>query len=111
MPKGPARGESNLTDCRPAGCSNSSAGWGGRGRDAITASGFDAHLRFMASDLVEGRGPGSRGAEATALYVATQFELAGLRPLVGDSSFLQPVPLAAVMFLAFEQIDKILPAI
>ncbi len=75
------------------GCSVDEAGWG---LGAIRADGFDAHLRFLASDILEGRGPGSRGAELAALYVATQFELAGLSPGVGDSSFLQPVPLVAV---------------
>jgi Zn-dependent M28 family amino/carboxypeptidase len=75
------------------GCSVDEAG---RGLGAITAEGFDAHLRFLASDLLEGRAPGSQGAELAALYIATQFELAGLHPIVGDSSFLQPIPLAAV---------------
>jgi Zn-dependent M28 family amino/carboxypeptidase len=75
------------------GCSVDAAG---RGLDAITAEGFDAHLGFLASDFLEGRAPGSRGAELAALYIATQFELAGLNPIVGDSSFLQPVPLVAV---------------
>jgi len=70
---------------------------GRRGLGAITAEAFDAHLRFLASDMLEGRAPGSRGAELAALYVATEFELAGLQPLVGDSSFLQPVPLTAVI--------------
>ncbi len=76
-----------------AGCSVDQAA---SGLAVITAEGFDAHLRFLASDFLEGRAPGSEGAELAALYVATQFELAGLHPLVGDSSFLQPVPLAAV---------------
>jgi Zn-dependent M28 family amino/carboxypeptidase len=75
------------------GCSADEAA---RGLGAITAESFEAHLQFLASDLMEGRAPGSRGAELAALYIATQFELAGLRPVVGDSSFLQPVPLAAV---------------
>lgn len=75
------------------GCSVDEAGIG---LDAITAEGFDAHLGFLASDFLEGRAPGSRGAELAALYIATQFELAGLNPIVGDSSFLQPVPLVAV---------------
>jgi Zn-dependent M28 family amino/carboxypeptidase len=76
-----------------SGCSADGAG---RGLGAITTEGFDAHLRFLASDFVEGRAPGSQGSELAALYIATQFELAGLHPVVGDSSFLQAVPLAAV---------------
>src|SRR6202451_2130576 len=39
-----------------------------------------AHDRFLASDLLEGRGPGTRGGQLAAEYVATQFALAGARP-------------------------------
>jgi Zn-dependent M28 family amino/carboxypeptidase len=64
-----------------------------RGLEAITPGGIEAHLRFLSSDLLEGRAPGTRGAELAAAYIATQFELAGLRPAVGDSSYYQPIPL------------------
>ncbi len=72
------------------GCSGDEAA---RGLEAVTAEEFDAHLRFLASDLLEGRAPGTSGSELAALYIASQFELAGLRPTVGDSSYFQPVPL------------------
>lgn len=47
---------------------------------AITADALAAHTRFLASDLLEGRGPGSRGDELTRAYLATQLEAAGLEP-------------------------------
>src|SRR5258708_21882969 len=31
-----------------------------------------AHVKFLADDLLEGRGPGLRGAEIAAQYIATQ---------------------------------------
>ena len=37
-----------------------------------------AHVRFLSLDLLEGRGPGKRGGELAAEYIATQFALAGL---------------------------------
>ena len=37
-----------------------------------------AHVRFLSLDLLEGRGPGTRGAELAAEYIATQFALAGV---------------------------------
>ncbi len=49
------------------------------GVEAITAEELDGHLRFLASDLLEGRSPGTRGSELAALYIAGQFALAGLR--------------------------------
>ncbi len=51
------------------------------------------HLRFLADDLLEGRGPGSRGDELTQLYLATQFQLLGLKPAAADGSWRQAVPL------------------
>jgi Zn-dependent M28 family amino/carboxypeptidase len=55
-----------------------------------------AHVRFLSLDLLEGRGPGTRGAELGAEYIATQFALAGLKPSGDNGSFFQPVPLFAV---------------
>ena len=43
-----------------------------------------AHVRFLSDDLLEGRGPGLRGAEIAAQYIATQFALSGLKP-AGDN--------------------------
>ena len=37
-----------------------------------------AHMEFLASDLLEGRGTGSRGYQIAAEYVRTQFEEMGL---------------------------------
>ncbi len=55
-----------------------------RAQDAaatITAREIQAHVDFLASDLLEGRDSGRRGAEVAALYIETQFEILGLRPL------------------------------
>ncbi len=75
-----------------AGCGGDSAD---PGLAAITVQAFDAHLRFLSSDVLEGRGPGTRGSQQAAAYISNQFALAGLVPAVGDSSYLQPVPLIA----------------
>ncbi len=61
----------------------------------ITRAAFDARLRFLAADLLEGRATGSSGAEIAARYIANQLELAGVRPAVGDSSYFQPLELVA----------------
>jgi hypothetical protein len=50
-----------------------------------------AHMNFLASDLLEGRGAGTRGYDIAAEYVAAQFAAAGLEPGAG-SSYLQNVP-------------------
>jgi Zn-dependent M28 family amino/carboxypeptidase len=55
-----------------------------------------AHVRFLASDLLEGRGPGTRGGQLAAEYIATQFALAGARPAGENGTYFQTVPLIAV---------------
>ena len=55
-----------------------------------------AHVRFLSLDLLEGRGPGTRGAELAAEYIATQFALNGLEPAGDNGSYFQKVPLFAV---------------
>ena len=42
-----------------------------------------AHVKFLSSDLLEGRGTGQRGADIAAEYLATQFALYGLKPAEG----------------------------
>jgi Zn-dependent M28 family amino/carboxypeptidase len=55
-----------------------------------------AHVRFLSLDLLEGRGPGTRGAELAAEYIATQMALAGVEPAGENGTFFQKVPLVAV---------------
>jgi Peptidase family M28 len=50
-----------------------------------------AHVRFLASDLLEGRGTGTRGYDLAASYVASQFEAVGLEPGAADGSWRQSV--------------------
>ena len=62
------------------------------------------HVRFLADDLLEGRGPGSRGDALTQLYIATQFQTLGLEPVAASRSWLQRVPLVGVRTLAPPQV-------
>ena len=55
-----------------------------------------AHDRFLSSDLLEGRGPGKRGGQLAAEYIATQFALAGAKPAGENGTYFQAVPLMAV---------------
>ncbi|MGA2809374.1 MAG: M28 family peptidase [Terracidiphilus sp.] len=55
-----------------------------------------AHVRFLSLDLLEGRGPGKRGAELAAEYIATQFALDGVEPAGDNGTYFQHVPLVAV---------------
>ncbi|RKH96104.1 M28 family metallopeptidase [Corallococcus sp. AB038B] len=63
---------------------------------AITADLLRAHVRFLASDLLEGRGPGTRGDALAQEYIATQFEGLGLKPGAEDGSYLQRFDLMGI---------------
>src|SRR5713226_3662734 len=58
-----------------------------------------AHVKFLASDLLEGRGTGQRGGDIAAEYIATQFSLYGLKPAGDNNSFFQDVPMVGVKTL------------
>jgi Zn-dependent M28 family amino/carboxypeptidase len=62
----------------------------------ITESVLRGHIRFLADDLLEGRGPSSRGDALTQLYLQTQFQVHGLKPGGPDGAWIQPVPLVGV---------------
>jgi hypothetical protein len=53
-----------------------------------------AHMSFLADDLLEGRGTGTRGHRLAALYVATQFEGLGLEPFGDGGTYFQSMRLA-----------------
>jgi Zn-dependent M28 family amino/carboxypeptidase len=55
-----------------------------------------AHIKFLADDLLEGRGTGARGGETAAKYLAVQMEALGLKGAGANGSFLQPVSLVGV---------------
>ena len=55
-----------------------------------------AHMQFLADDLLEGRGTGTRGQEIAAKYVAAEFQAAGLEPAGGHGGYLEPVPLREI---------------
>ncbi|MFM8440005.1 MAG: hypothetical protein ACKN97_01810, partial [Acidobacteriota bacterium] len=52
-------------------------------------------IRFIADDGFEGRGPGTRGGELAAKYIANQLQLFGIKP-GNNGSFFQPVSLVGV---------------
>lgn len=65
-----------------------------RALSALSAQLLEAHVRFLADDLLEGRGTGTRGGDLAARYLAAQFAALGLKPAAPDGSFYQWVSLA-----------------
>src|SRR5512140_3703095 len=55
----------------------------------VTAAELRAHVRFLADDLLEGRGTGTRGDALAVRYIAAQLEALGMRPAGDDGTFVQ----------------------
>src|SRR6187549_3378567 len=59
----------------------------------IRKGAISAHIRFLADDLLEGRGTGERGHVVAAAYVASQLHAWGIEPAGDHGTFLQDVPM------------------
>lgn len=64
--------------------------------EGISPDRIRAHIQFLADDLLEGRGTGTRGGDIAAHYIATQFALYGLKPAGDDGGYLQRVDFTGV---------------
>ena len=62
----------------------------------ITGEGLRGHVRFLGSDLLEGRGPATRGDALAEQYIAAQMEIAGLEPGAPDGTFFQPFDIVGI---------------
>ncbi len=65
----------------------------------VTPESIAAPTRFLSHDLLEGRGPGSRGDQIAIEYIASEFQGLGLlpgEPGTTGASYLQEVPLVGL---------------
>ncbi|QJX00967.1 M28 family peptidase [Frigoriglobus tundricola] len=72
-------------------------GWAADPPPSVSADRIKAHVAHLASDRLEGRGPGTRGEELTIDYLESEFKKAGLKPAGKGGTYLQPVPLVRVV--------------
>jgi Zn-dependent M28 family amino/carboxypeptidase len=63
----------------------------------IDAGRISAHVRFLADDALEGRGPGVRGGDIAAKYIASQFAQYGLKPAGDNGGYFQNVDFVGVL--------------
>ena len=59
-----------------------------------------AHVKYLASDALEGRGTGQKGGDLAAEYIAEQFKSYGLKPAGENGSYFQDVPMVGVKTLS-----------
>lgn len=81
----------------PAGlAAQTTAGTAGQTAQAINRDAIEGPLRFLADDLLEGRGPASRGDQLTQLYLATTLEMLGYEPGGENGSYLQSFDIVGI---------------
>ncbi len=61
---------------------------------SISPNHLETHLRFLASDELQGRYTGSLGNQIAARYIAEQFRSAGVQIIPGQTTYFQAVPFA-----------------
>jgi Zn-dependent M28 family amino/carboxypeptidase len=91
-----------LTVCALALCASSpllaqrSAASDARVAHLVRADAIWGPLKFLASDLLEGRGTGSRGGDLAVAYIASQFMELGLEPAGDSGTYYQRVPIVSL---------------
>lgn len=69
----------------------------------ISGDRIKAHVRFLSSDLLEGRGVGTRGGQLTEEYLAAQLAAFGIKPAGDNKTYFQKVPMVGVQTLPESQ--------
>ena len=64
-------------------------------RNALSEARMRRDITFLASDKCEGRGPGTKGIDKAADYIAAEFKRIGLKSIGDDDNYFQPFTLAA----------------
>ena len=62
----------------------------------VTAAELQSTIRFLSSDLFEGRGVGTRGDDLARAYIASEFERLALQPSGDANSYDQSVPILGI---------------
>jgi len=65
-------------------------------RSYITRDALEAPIRFLSSDLLEGRGPATRADQLTRLYLQTRLEGMGYRAAFGSGAWQQPFDIVGI---------------
>ena len=75
----------------------------------VEAEKIRAHVKYLASDELEGRGTGQKGGDLAAAYIAGEFKSYGLLPAGESGTYFQNVPMVGVKTLP-ESVFVLAPA-
>jgi Zn-dependent M28 family amino/carboxypeptidase len=65
-------------------------------RSYITRASLEAPIRFLSSDLLEGRGPATRGDQLARLYLQTRLEGMGYQPAFANGAWQQSFDIVGI---------------
>ena len=65
-------------------------------RRTITRAALEAPIRFLSSDLLEGRGPATRGDQLARLYLQSRLEGMGYQPAFANGAWQQPFDIVGI---------------
>ena len=65
-------------------------------RSYITRASLEAPIRLLSSDLLEGRGPATRGDQLARLYLQTRLEGMGYQPAFANGAWQQPFDIVGI---------------
>jgi aminopeptidase YwaD len=79
-------------------------------RPRVCAPCIRAHMEFLASDALEGRGSGTHDELVAATYVASEFRAYGAQPAGDDGGYLQRVALVVRKLKSAPELNYVTPA-
>ena len=75
------------------GCAGTAVQTGTPAKATANAKAIEAHMGFLAADVLAGRETGSKEHEIASAYIATQLQALGLAPAGDNGSYYQRVPM------------------
>ncbi|HXE05204.1 MAG TPA: hypothetical protein VN579_04395, partial [Bryobacteraceae bacterium] len=66
---------------------------------SVSGEKIRAHVKYLSSDNLEGRGVGARGGRLATEYIASQLQAEGVKPSGDEGTYFQRVPLVGVTTL------------
>ncbi len=81
-----------LVACQPATNQSSNTQSSAQNLPQVQTSNIQAHMQFLADDLLQGRETGSVEHEIASLYIATEFQKYGIQPAGENGSYYQHIP-------------------
>src|ERR1700710_923698 len=76
---------------------------------SIDAEKIRAHVKYLADDKLEVRGPGLKGAEMAAEYIAKEFGQYGLKPAGDNGTYLQQINFVGMKAIPAKTTMSLLP--